>query len=184
MHESEKWKWSHSVVSDSSWPHGLQPTRLLRPWDFPGKSTGVGCRCLLLIPSLPFPFELVLVFMFPPPRCELRSLSYLGFPGAPVVKNLPANAGDVRDTGLIPGSGRSPRGGHGNPLQYSCLWNPMNRGAWQATVHRVSELDATEAAKHVGTQKFICHPDPQFPHLYSRKNNATFTVSFVSLYKF
>ena len=42
MHESEKWKWSRSVVSDSSQPHGLQPTRLLRPWDFPGKSTGVG----------------------------------------------------------------------------------------------------------------------------------------------
>ena len=47
MHESEKWKWSRSVVSDSQWPHGLQPTRLLRPWDFPGKSTGVGCLCLL-----------------------------------------------------------------------------------------------------------------------------------------
>jgi len=47
MHESEKWKGSCSVVSDSSWPHGLQPTRLLRPWDFPGKSTGVGCHCLL-----------------------------------------------------------------------------------------------------------------------------------------
>ena len=47
MHESEKWKWSRSVVSDSSRPHGLQPTRLLRPWDFPGKSTGVGCHCLL-----------------------------------------------------------------------------------------------------------------------------------------
>ena len=47
MQESEKWKWSRSVVSDSSRPHGLQPTRLLRPWDFPGKSTGVGCHCLL-----------------------------------------------------------------------------------------------------------------------------------------
>ena len=47
MHESEKWKGSRSVVSDSSWPHGLQPTRLLHPWDFPGKSTGVGCHCLL-----------------------------------------------------------------------------------------------------------------------------------------
>ena len=47
MHESEKWKWSRSVVSDSLQPHGLQPTRLLRPWDFPGKSTGVGCHCLL-----------------------------------------------------------------------------------------------------------------------------------------
>ena len=47
MHESEKWKGSRSVVSDSSRPHGLQPTRLLHPWDFPGKSTGVGCHCLL-----------------------------------------------------------------------------------------------------------------------------------------
>ena len=47
MHESEKWKGRHSVVSDSSWPHGLQPTRLLNPWDFPGKNTGVGCHCLL-----------------------------------------------------------------------------------------------------------------------------------------
>ena len=47
MHESEKWKWSRSVVSDSLQPHGLQPTRLLRPWDFPGKSTGVGCHHLL-----------------------------------------------------------------------------------------------------------------------------------------
>ena len=44
---SSAWKWSRSVVSDSSRPHGLQPTRLLRPWDFPGKSTGVGCHCLL-----------------------------------------------------------------------------------------------------------------------------------------
>ena len=47
MHENEKWKWSRSVVSDSSRPHGLQPTRLLCPWDFPGRSTGVGCHCLL-----------------------------------------------------------------------------------------------------------------------------------------
>ena len=47
VHESEKWKWSRSVVSDSSRPHGLQPTRLLHPWDFPGKSPGVGCHCLL-----------------------------------------------------------------------------------------------------------------------------------------
>ena len=47
MHESEKWKWSCSVVSNSQGPHGLQPNRLLRPWDFPSKSTGVGCHCLL-----------------------------------------------------------------------------------------------------------------------------------------
>ena len=53
MHESEKWKWSCSVMSDSYWPHGLQPTRLLHPWDFPGKSTWVGCHCLLRNTSLP-----------------------------------------------------------------------------------------------------------------------------------
>ena len=47
MQKSEKWKWSRSVVSDPQRPHGLQPSRLLRPWDFPGKSTGVGCHCLL-----------------------------------------------------------------------------------------------------------------------------------------
>ena len=52
-----------------------------------------------------------------------------------VVKNPPANGGDVSDTGLIPGLGRSPGGGNGNPLQYSCLGNPMDREAWWATVH-------------------------------------------------
>ena len=62
-----------------------------------------------------------------------------------MVKNPPANAGDVRDSGLIPGSGRSPGGGHGNPLQYSCLENPMERGARWATVRGVSELDTSEA---------------------------------------
>ena len=62
-----------------------------------------------------------------------------------MVKNPPANAGDVRDSGLIPGSGRSPGGGHGNPLQYSCLENPMERGARWATVLGVSELDTSEA---------------------------------------
>ena len=57
-----------------------------------------------------------------------------------VVKNLCANVReDVRDTGSISGSGRSPRGGHGNPLQCSCLENPMDRGAWQAVVHRVAQ---------------------------------------------
>ena len=53
-------------------------------------------------------------------------------------KNLPTNAGDVRDAGSIPGLERSPEGGNGNPLQYSCLKNPMDRGAWQATGHHVS----------------------------------------------
>ena len=60
----------------------------------------------------------------------------MGFPGGTSGKNPPANSGNIRDTGSIPGSGRSPGGGHGNPLQYSCLENPMDRGAWRATVHR------------------------------------------------
>ena len=61
-----------------------------------------------------------------------------------VIKNPPASAGDIRDVGSIPGLGRSPGGGPGNPLQYSCLENPVDGGVWQATVHRVSELDTTE----------------------------------------
>ena len=56
-----------------------------------------------------------------------------------MVKNTPANAGDARDVGWIPGSGKSPGVGSGNPLQYSCLENPLDRGAWWATVHRVTK---------------------------------------------
>ena len=63
-----------------------------------------------------------------------------------VVKNPPASAGDIRDAGLIPGLERSPGEGNGNPLQFSCLENPMDRGAWQAIIHRVAKkLDTTEA---------------------------------------
>ena len=57
----------------------------------------------------------------------------------PVVKNLPANAGDARDTGSIPGLGRSPGEGNGNPLRYSCLENPMDRRAWWAVIHGVAK---------------------------------------------
>ena len=63
----------------------------------------------------------------------------MGSPGSSEVKNPPTNAGDARDWGLIPGSGRSPGEGNGNPLQYSCLTNPMDRGAWQATVLRIAK---------------------------------------------
>ena len=62
-----------------------------------------------------------------------------GFPGGSVVKSLPANAGDLGDVSLIPGSGILPGGGNGNPLQYSCLGNPMYRGAWWATVRGVAK---------------------------------------------
>ena len=82
----------------------------------------------------------------------LKALSYMfslstrGFPSGISVKNMHANAGDTRDTGSIPGSVRSPGGGHGNPLQYSCLENPMERGAWRATVHGVAESEMIERA--------------------------------------
>ena len=64
-----------------------------------------------------------------------------------MVENLPASAGDARDVGLIPGLGRSPERGHGNLLQYSCLENPMDRGAWRAAVHRVTK-DRTRSNEH------------------------------------
>ena len=67
-----------------------------------------------------------------------------GFPSDSGVKNPPANAGDTGDVGSIPGSGRSPGGGNGNPLQYSRWENFMGRGTWQATVHGVAESDMTE----------------------------------------
>ena len=66
----------------------------------------------------------------------------LGFPGGSVGKESACSAGDTGDMGSIPGSGRSPGGGHGNPLQYACLENLMDRGAWQATVHGVSKSRA------------------------------------------
>ena len=74
-----------------------------------------------------------------------------------MVKNLPVNAGDVRDLGSIPGLGRSPGGGHSNLLQYSCLENPMDRGAWGATVHRVAQ--SWTRLKRLSRQMHLGHVD-------------------------
>ena len=68
----------------------------------------------------------------------------MGFPGT---KNPPANSGNIRDTGSVPGSGRSPGEGNGYPLQSSCLENPMDRGAWQVTVHGVARVQHDLASK-------------------------------------
>ena len=77
--------------------------------------------------------------------------SELGFAGGPVIKNLPASAGDTRHMGQILGSEGYPRVGNGNPLQYSCLENPMDRGAWQALVHGVTKSDTTmHTYSHLG----------------------------------
>ena len=75
-----------------------------------------------------------------PEKLKTHHAYVVGFPGGSVVKNLPANAGDA---GSIPRSGRSPGEGNGNPLQYSCLENPVDRGVWQATVHGVAESNTT-----------------------------------------
>ena len=73
---------------------------------------------------------------------------------APVVKNPPASVGDIKDMGSIPVSGRSPGGGQGSPLQYSHLENLMDRGAWQATVHRVTK-SWTQLSMHAYTYVYI-----------------------------
>ena len=89
-------------------------------------------------------------------------------PGAPlvvlVVKKPPAKAGDVRDMGSIPASGRSPGGGHGNPLQYSCLENPVDRGAWRATVHMVAKSQI-QLSNWAHTHRKC------WPHMFSRFHN-------------
>ena len=77
-----------------------------------------------------------------------QSGEHVGFPGGPVVKNLPASSGDAGDLGSIPGWGRSLGGENGNRLQDSCLEKPMDRGAWRATVHGVTRVGQDLAAEH------------------------------------
>ena len=81
--------------------------------------------------------------------CVMRNKG--GFPGGRVVKNPSANARDEGDAGLIPSLGKSSRGGNGNPLQYSCLENPMDREAWQTTVHGVAKSQTRLSDQHIHT---------------------------------
>ena len=87
-----------------------------------------------------------------PDSSKMNKVHFRGFPDGSVVKNPPANAGDARDVGSIPGSESSPGVGNGNPLQYSCLENPMDGGAWWATVHGVTK-SWTRLSPHMGTDK-------------------------------
>ena len=84
--------------------------------------------------------------------------SYLASQVALGVKNLPADAGDIRDTGSVPGLGRSPGVEHGNTLQYTCLENPMDRGAWRVTVHSTT---------HILRHRFTLNCNPRHPKLLS-----------------
>ena len=132
------WDWIECAVLAQLWPHGLQPTRLLNPWDSPGKNTGVGCHALLQgifttqgsNPGLP---HRRLFF-------KVWASSEAGFLVAQTVES----ACNVRDPGLIPGLGISPGEGKGNPFHYTCLENPMDLGAWRATAWGQKELDMIE----------------------------------------
>ena len=76
----------------------------------------------------------------------------VGFPGGSVVKNPSANAGDAKDAGSVPGSGKSPEVGTGNPLQHSYLENPMERGAWQATANGLQRVEHDQLTEHAANQ--------------------------------
>ena len=106
----------------------------------------------------------------------------LGFPGGEVVKNMPANAGGTGNGGSVPGSGRYPGEGNGKPLQYSCLENPMDRGAWRSTVHGVSESDTTELTCNEKEGIHIPYSSPiyrvQFRIFYIHKVVHSETVNF------
>ena len=112
-------------------------------------------RCLAPCPSPPlllnidilaiFSYQYIKYFLPPPPLLNTMWPHQVAL----VVKNPPA--GDVRDSGSIPGPGRSPGEGNGNPLQYPCLENPMDRGAWWATVHRFAEGRTQLKQQHIHT---------------------------------
>ena len=94
-----------------------------------------------------------------------------------VVKNLPASAGDTRDEGLIPGWGRSPGGGNSNPLQYSCLENPMDKGTWWATVHSVTK-------SQTWPKRLIVHTRTHSrTHTHTHTHAQRLTTSPASLYQ-
>ena len=97
-----------------------------------------------------FPFKII--FNSGKTQKIIYHLNHLGFLGGSMVKNLTASAGDTGDLGLIPGWGRSPGAGNGTPLQYSCLENSMDRGAWQSTVHGVAKELAMTKHTHAHMQ--------------------------------
>ena len=171
-------------------PHGLQHTRLPCPSPTPGACSNT-CPssqwCHPLSSPSPPAFRLSqhqvfisAVFSFLSLGClfawyfiEKTEATHIHV-GGTVVKNLPANAEDTGDMGSKPGLGRYPEGGNGNPLQYSCLENPIDRGALRATVpwsHK--ELDTTEATEHARYDQYLGFPTA-LPILYIKFPCAIF----------
>ena len=129
-------------MSDSVRPHRRQPTRLPRPRDSPGKNTAVGCHFLLQCMKVKSESEVTqsCPTLSDPMNCSLPGSSVHGIFQARVLEwGAIAFSGSTGDVGSISESERSPGEGNGNPLQYSCLDNPLNRGVWQATVHRIAK---------------------------------------------
>ena len=116
------------------WRMKWQPSPVFFAGEFHGQRSQVGTVCGVS--------ELDTTELLAP-ALSLHKQSIPGFPGDSAIKDLLAHAGDAEDMCTIPGSGRSTAGGNGTPLQYSCLGNPMDRGAWWATVHGTAELNTT-----------------------------------------
>ena len=102
--------------------------------------------------------------------------------GILVIKNPPDKAGDAGDVGLIPGSGKSPEGGHGNPLQYSCLDNPMDRGTWWAMVHRVPKSQTR--LKRLSTHTRIMWSIPFIELISTSIISHIYFLIFIRIFKF
>ena len=146
--------------------HGLQPIRFLCLWDFPGKYTGVGCHFLLQGIFLAQGSNPHLLHLHDK---HVDILSPMDFPGGSVVVNLPTSAGDTRGLGSIPGLRRSLGEGNGNPLQYSCLGNPIDREAWRATVLGVARVRQDLATRQQqqttkGYRRELIASSPLFRH--------------------
>ena len=148
-------------MSESVRPHRRQPTRLPHPWDSPGKNTGVGCHFLLQCMKVKVKSLSRVRLLATPWTAAHQAPPSMGFarqeywsgvplpslPGGTNGKELVCQCSlGISDTCLIPGSGRSPGEGNGYPLQYSCLENPMDRGAWWAMVQSGKELNTTTEA--------------------------------------
>ena len=154
-------------MSDSLQPDGLQPTRLLHPWDFPSKSTGVGCHCLLREYPILCWNKVARVGIFVSFLIlKEMLLSFSPLSGGPSSEESACQCRRCKRWSSIPGPGRSPGGGHGHPFQHSCLGNRMDRGAcWlqsmgpQTVRHRLSDFHfyTTVSVALYGSPKYITY---------------------------